>query len=400
MGKRCFVVMGYGIRYDLSSQKKINLDAIYSDIIKPAVISCDYECIRGDEVLDSGLIDESMYYGILESDLVVADITTLNPNAIYELGVRHGVRRFRTIIMMESGDKFFFDLNHNRTLTYTYCKNKKKYSEEVESVKDKLIKIIQEIDKHEQIDSPLYKFVPDLNEPQRQNKESIVNKGIEPLYKRIKEATDLRRIEHFEEAYSLYKKLSDEIPSDPYFKQQMALCAYKSKKPSETESLDLAESILKPISEAIDPETNGLLGAIFKRKFFITGIRDYLEEAIKYYKQSYNLFADYYTGENYAFCLLLKASKEEEPEVKEELGAIAKHIYREVYNSFKSYNEYEVNTEYEIWQIASLASCTLALGKEEESKEYENSFLKKADKMMKSSYSEQKEKLVELLKNK
>ena len=390
--------MGYGIRYDLSSKKKINLDAIYSDIIKPAVISCDYECIRGDEVLDSGLIDESMYYGILESDLVVADITTLNPNAIYELGVRHGVRRFRTIIMMESGDKFFFDLNHNRTLTYTYHKNKKQYSEEVEAVKDRLTKIIQEIDKHEQIDSPLYKFIPDLNEPQRLNKESIANKDIEPLYKRIKEATDLRRMKHFEEAYGLFKKLSEEIPSDPYFKQQMALCAYKSKKPSEAESLDLAESILKPISETIDPETNGLLGAVFKRKFFITGLRDYLEEAIKYYKQSYNLFVDYYTGENYAFCLLLKASKEEDTEVKEEIRAIARHIYREVYNSFKSYNEEEVNTEYEIWQIASLASCTLALGKEDDSKKYEISFLEKADAMMKSSYFEQKVKLLELLK--
>ena len=398
MSKRCFVVMGYGLRYDLSSKKKINLDAIYRDIIKPAVTSCDYECIRGDEVLDSGLIDESMYYGILESDLVVADITTLNPNAIYELGVRHGVRRFRTIIMMESGDKFFFDLNHNRTLTYTYHKNKKQYSEEVEAVKDRLTKIIQGIDKHEQIDSPLYKFVSDLNEPQRLNKESIVNKGIEPLYKRIKEATDLRRMKHFEEAYGLFKKLSEEIPSDPYFKQQMALCAYKSKKPSEAESLDLAESILKPISETIDPETNGLLGAVFKRKFFITGLRDYLEEAIKYYKQSYNLFVDYYTGENYAFCLLLKASKEEDTEVKEELRAIARHIYREVYNSFKSYNEEEVNTEYEIWQIASLASCTLALGKEDDSKKYENSFLEKADAMMKSSFFEQKVKLLELLK--
>lgn len=392
--------MGYGIRYDLSSKKKIDLDAIYRDIIKPAVISCDYECIRGDEVLDSGLIDESMYYGILESDLVVADITTLNPNAIYELGVRHGVRRFRTIIMMESGDKFFFDLNHNRTLIYTYYKKNKQYSEEVEAVKDRLTKIIQEIDKHEQIDSPLYKFVPDLKEPQRQNKEGIMNKDVEPLYKRIKEATDLRRRRHFEEAYGLYKQLSDEIPSDPYFKQQMALCAYKSMKPSEAESLDLAESILKPISETIDPETNGLLGAIYKRKFFITGLRDNLDEAIKYYKQSYNLFVDYYTGENYAFCLLLKASKEEEPEVKEELRAIAKHIYREVYNSFKSYNVDEVNSEYEIWQIASLASCTLALGKEEESKKYENSFLEKADKMMKSSYSEQKEKFIKLLKNK
>lgn len=398
MSKRCFVVMGYGIRYDLSSKKKINLDAIYLDIIRPAVCACGYECIRGDEVLDSGLIDESMYYGILESYLVVADISTLNPNAIYELGVRHGVRRFRTIIMMESGDKFFFDLNHNRTLTYTYYKNQIKYNEEVEVVKDRLTKIIQEIDKHEQIDSPLYKFIPNLNEPQRQDKEIIENKKFKPLYERIKEATDLRRGKHFEEAYGLFKKLSDDIPSDPYFMQQMALCAYKSKKPSEAESLDLAESILKPISETIDPETNGLLGAIYKRKFFITGSSDNLEEAIKYYKQSYNLFADYYTGENYAFCLLLKASKEEEPEVKEELRATAKHIFREVYNSFKSYNKEEVNSEYEIWQIASLASCTLALGKEEESKQYENSFLVKADTMMKSSYSEQKEKLVELLK--
>ena len=118
--KRCFVVMGYGVRSDLSSGKKINHDRVYKEIIKPVVTESGYECIRGDEVLDSGLIDESMYYGILESDLVVADISTLNPNAIYELGVRHGVRRFRTIIMMETGDKFFFDLNHNRTLTYTY----------------------------------------------------------------------------------------------------------------------------------------------------------------------------------------------------------------------------------------------------------------------------------------
>lgn len=397
MSKRCFVVMGYGIRYDFSSKKKINLDAIYRNIIKPAVCACGYECIRGDEVLDSGLIDESMYYGILESDLVVADITTLNPNAIYELGVRHGVRRFRTIIMMESGDKFFFDLNHNRTLTYTYYKNQIKYNKEFEVVKDRLTKIIQEIDKHEQIDSPLYKFIPNLNEPQRQDREDVVNKDVEPLYRRIKEATDLRRGKNFEKAYDLFKKLSDEIPSDPYFRQQMALCAYKSKKPSEAESLDLAESILKPICETIDPETNGLLGAIYKRKYFITGLGDNLEEAIKYYKQSYNLFADYYTGENYAFCLLLKASKEEDSEVKEELRLTAKHIYREVYNSFKSYNEEEVNSEYEIWQIASLASCTLALGKEGESKQYENSFLVKADTMMKSSYSEQKEKLVELL---
>ena len=163
--KRCFVVMGYGIRPDNSSGKKINLDRVYQEIIRPVVIECGYECIRGDEVPDSGLIDESMYYGILESDLVVADISTLNPNAIYELGVRHGVRKFRTIIMMESQDKFFFDLNHNRTITYSYHRTRKVFDLEAQKVRDRLKNIILEIEKKGQTDSPLYHFVPDLNEP-------------------------------------------------------------------------------------------------------------------------------------------------------------------------------------------------------------------------------------------
>ena len=236
-----------------------------------------------------------------------------------------------------------------------------------------------------------------MNEPQKQDKEAIQTKYIEPLYKRIKDASDLRRGKHFDEAYGLFKKLSEEIPSDPYFRQQMALCAYKSKQPSEAESLDLAESILKPISDSADPETNGLLGAIYKRKFYLSRLQKHIEEAIKYYKQSYNLYSDYYTGENYAFCMLLKASIEDDQEVKAEFKIAARHIYREVYNIYKTYNEDEINTEYEIWQMATLASCALVLGKESESQKYEASFLARADKMMKSSYIDQKEILVKLL---
>lgn len=185
--------MGYGTRPDLSSGKKINLDQIYHEIIKPAVTESGFECIRGDEVLDSGLIDESMYYGILESDLVVADLTTLNPNAIYELGVRHGVRKNRTIIMMETEDKFFFDLNHNRTLTYTYVRNRKKFAEEAERVKIRLKAIIDSIVKENQVDSPLYKFIPALREPVKDADETLQKKDSKPLFERIKEAIALRK---------------------------------------------------------------------------------------------------------------------------------------------------------------------------------------------------------------
>lgn len=394
--KRCFVVMGYGSRSDLLSGKKINLDKVYQDIIKPVVIKCGYECIRGDEVLDSGMIDESMYYGILESDLVVADISTLNPNAIYELGVRHGVRRFRTIIMMETSDTFFFDISHSRTLTYTYHRNKKSFESEAIKVRDRLKGIIENIEINEQIDSPLYKYVNDLQEPKRVEGKSIEKKDSKPIFERIKDATDLRKKEQYSKAFTLFEALSKDIPSDPYFKQQMALCTYKQDE-SSIEYLDKAYSMLEPLSETIDPETNGLIGAIYKRRYEITLDQKDVDKAISSYKKAYNIYADNYTGENYAYCLLLKSLSCESAEEKEELKVLSRHTYREIFELYKDFAEDEINTEYEIWILASLAVCSLALSKHDAYKRYEDLFLAKANKMMKSSYIRQIEKLNKLL---
>ena len=396
--KRCFVVMGYGVRQDLSSGKKINLDRVYQEIIRPVVTGCGYECIRGDEVLDSGLIDESMYYGILESDLVVADISTLNPNAIYELGVRHGVRKYRTIIMMESGDKFFFDLNHNRTITYAYHRNKTTFEEEAAKVRDRLEKIIKSIEATDQIDSPLYKFVDDLQEPMRGDVKTAKGKAKIPVYERIKQATDLRKKEQYAEAYEMFKALSKDIPSDPYFIQQMALCTYKQAQPGEIGQLEEAYKILQPISEAIDPETNGLLGAIFKRRFKITKNKEDIDQAIRAYKKAFILFNDYYNGENYASCLLLKASICKSEDEQLELKAVSKHTYREIYDSYSNFVEDEINTEYEVWMIGTLSACALVLQKTETFKKLDTLFSSKANKMMKTSYGEQMGELVELLK--
>jgi len=96
------------------------LDKTYLNIIKPAVEKSDLECIRGDEIQDSGLIDKNMYALLLQADLVIADITTYNPNAIYELGVRHAVRPFSTIIIKEKHDSIPFDLNHNKIFHYEH----------------------------------------------------------------------------------------------------------------------------------------------------------------------------------------------------------------------------------------------------------------------------------------
>lgn len=118
--KICFVVMGFGKKTDYESGRTLDLDASYEAIIQPAVEAAGLRCIRADEIMHSGLIDLPMYEMLLRADLVIADISTGNVNAVYELGVRHALRPRATIIMKEAAGKLSFDLNHISTLHYEH----------------------------------------------------------------------------------------------------------------------------------------------------------------------------------------------------------------------------------------------------------------------------------------
>lgn len=118
--KLCFVIMGFGKKTDYKSGKTLNLDATYYEIIKPAAEECGIECIRADEVCHSGSIDREMYRKLLLADVVIADISTNNANALYELGVRHALKKGTTIIMSEKSGVLHFDLNHTATLIYEH----------------------------------------------------------------------------------------------------------------------------------------------------------------------------------------------------------------------------------------------------------------------------------------
>ncbi len=97
--KTCFIVMGFGKKTDYETGRTLDLNETYSEIIKPAVENAGFRCIRADEISHSGLIDVPMYKMLLNAELVIADISTGNINAVYELGIRHALKRNRTIIM-------------------------------------------------------------------------------------------------------------------------------------------------------------------------------------------------------------------------------------------------------------------------------------------------------------
>ena len=105
----CFVVQGFGKKTDFTDGRVLDLDASYA-IIKEAVEASNLECIRADEIPHSGTIDVPMYKLLLQADLVIADLSTYNVNAAFELGVRYGLRPSATIIVAEEGFKNPFDV--------------------------------------------------------------------------------------------------------------------------------------------------------------------------------------------------------------------------------------------------------------------------------------------------
>src|ERR1700722_4158736 len=159
----CFVIMGFGEKTDFQSkpQRVLNLNKTYDNIIKPVVTEAGLDCVRADEIIHSTVIDKPMYENLLAADLVIADLSTSNANAIYELGVRHALRPRTTIVMAESKFSFPFDLNHVSILKYEHLGKEIGYDEVMRVRKALKEKVVALIDKQE-TDSPVFLFIPSL----------------------------------------------------------------------------------------------------------------------------------------------------------------------------------------------------------------------------------------------
>lgn len=89
--KKCFVIAPIG---DLNTETRRRSDQILEHIIKPAVKECGYEDpIRADKISDPGIITSQVIQSIIDSDLVIADLTGSNPNVFYELAIRHAIKK-------------------------------------------------------------------------------------------------------------------------------------------------------------------------------------------------------------------------------------------------------------------------------------------------------------------
>jgi O-acetyl-ADP-ribose deacetylase (regulator of RNase III) len=116
--QKCFVIMPFGRKLDVVDQKWIDFEAVYDRIICPALAQLNLECIRSDRIAKGSWIHKDMFDLILDAEVCLVDLSTLNPNVMYELGVRHATRRSVTVLMMRNNTPVPYNISHFRSITY------------------------------------------------------------------------------------------------------------------------------------------------------------------------------------------------------------------------------------------------------------------------------------------
>ena len=351
----CFVVTGFGNKTDYSTGRVLNLDKTYEQLIRPACDEVNVNCFRAIDANLTGSIDSIMYRWIYEADIVIADLSTLNANVFYELGVRHAQRPNTTIIIAESVlmQRIPFDLSSFVIHQYEHggeeisVKEQERFVNHLAEVLEKIIAAEQRARKvapqaKRETDSPVFQFLIGMTPPDYTAKTYVEPPAYIPPTerekKKVKEGESLASVidaaeaakkkNDFPEAIRLFGRAiemqtqgqPDKKP-DLFLAQRLALVTYKEgEKPDADGNMDKdtaiaalngAENILAKYCApkiSTDPETLGLSGAINKRLFELSDDLEYLNLAIRFYERGFYVKQDYYNGINVAYMYTIRAN--------------------------------------------------------------------------------------------
>ncbi len=314
--------MGFGKKTDYRSGRVLDLDKSYKNIIKPAVIAAGYECIRADEIQHAGNINVPMYEQLLDADVVVADVSTYNENAFYELGVRHALKPFTTITIAEDKLVFPFDIGQIAIRQYHHLGEDIGFDEAMR-MQEELKKAVTIVGQNAAIDSPVYTFLNRLQPPVLAKEEikraakavaqqaSTEPEADQPTVRALMDQVDAAvKRSDFSTAKSLLTVVRSMLPNDAYVVQKLALATYKAKMPTVVDALKEAEQLLLSLQPetSTDTETLGLYGSVQKRLW--DEVRDIaqLNRAIWASEKGFYVKNDYYNGINLAYMLNVRAA--------------------------------------------------------------------------------------------
>jgi len=335
----CFVLMPFGKKPGTAGTV-IDFDAVYKELIAPAISEAGLEPLRADEEMTGGIIHKPMFERLILCEYAVADLTTANANVFYELGVRHAVRQWSTVLLFAEGStQLPFDVAPLRAMPYRLSPDGKPLDLNV--VKPDLVKRLNEA-KTARTDSPIFQLVegfPEVDHTKtdvfrdrvrysaqmKEKLEAARKEGLKTIQAVEKELGEIqncesgvvvdlflsyRAVEAWPEMIELVKKMSPPLTATVMVQEQLGLALNRHGRG------DDAERVLKELIDTRGPssETYGILGRIYKDRWeaaFKSGqkslARGLLDKAIDAYLKGFEAdWRDAYPGINVVTLMEIK----------------------------------------------------------------------------------------------
>lgn len=113
--QNCFIIMPIA---DVEGYPQGHFKHVYENIISPACELAGYKAQRADEVKASNLIHLDILNKLIEAPIAICDLSTRNPNVLFELGIRQAFDK-PVVLIQEKGTPRIFDIAPLRYLEYS-----------------------------------------------------------------------------------------------------------------------------------------------------------------------------------------------------------------------------------------------------------------------------------------
>ncbi|MEO7134575.1 MAG: tetratricopeptide repeat protein [Vicinamibacterales bacterium] len=213
--RTCFVIMPFREK-DVVDEKgvtrAVDFDRIYEQIFAPAIGKVTLpeggtlQARRTDQDFFSSDISQDMFEYLEYSRIALTDLSGLNPNVMYELGVRHRARPAGTVLLRQVGVKIPFDINQIKAFPYEY-----QPQEEATKSGAFITQVLTQSLEENRIDSPVRRAL----EVQRASKSFVEGD--------LKEAENALRVGDRAKAIAAYRRASADDPGNNFTYQRLGL---------------------------------------------------------------------------------------------------------------------------------------------------------------------------------